>query len=314
MNQVDWKTPLLILIPGTLWGMAFILTEVALETIPPFTLTFWRGILTSGSLLGLMYYVGGRLPRGWHEWWPYVVMGALNNGIPFVLTTWGQVYIESGRATILVSTMPLFTVILAHFFTTDEKLNRFRSVGIALGLVGVLTLIGPSALNGDGGPLWAQTVVIISALSYAAAAIFSRFYLRARKSVSAHPLASLMEISAAQYSSSTLMLMPLSLLFDRPWGLQPSAASLGALVALATVFTVTAVLIYFYLIQTAGAGLASTSVYLIPINGVVWGALLLGELITWRTVLALLLILIGVIIANRKPRMAVIAPTPAAAD
>lgn len=314
MNKATWKIPLLILIPGTLWGLAFIFTEIALETIPPFTLTFWRGLLTSGCLLGLMYFVGGRLPKGWQEWWPYVVMGALNNAIPFVLTSWGQVYIDSGRATILVSTMPLFTVVLAHFFTADEKLNRFRIVGIGLGLIGVLVLIGPSALTGDGGPLWAQTIVIVSAFSYALAAIFSRFYLRERKSVSKHPLAPLMEVSAAQYSSSTLMMMPLSLLFDRPWALQPSTASLAALVALATVMTVTAVLIYFYLIQTVGAGVASTAVYLIPINGIIWGALILGEQITSRSIFALLLILGGVIIANRKPRLRRLKTVPATAD
>jgi drug/metabolite transporter (DMT)-like permease len=127
----NWKNTLLLFIPSTLWGVSFLLTEIILETIPPFTLTAWRNLIAIVPFLGLLHLVNGKLPRTWAGWWPYIIIGLFNNALPFVLVAWGQLYIESGLATILLSTMPLFTIILAHFSIADERMTRDKFIGVS---------------------------------------------------------------------------------------------------------------------------------------------------------------------------------------
>ena len=136
----NWKNIFLLFVPGTLWGVSFLFVEIILETIPPFTLTVSRNMIAVIPLLLALYLLGGRLPRSGQGWQPYLVLGIFNNAIPYALITWGQVHIDSGLATILISTMPLFTILLAQFFIADERLTRTKFFGIGLGLVGVLVL------------------------------------------------------------------------------------------------------------------------------------------------------------------------------
>lgn len=294
------RLPLLLLIPGTLWGLSFLATEIVLETIPPITLGLGRSLIAGIPLLLALYAVGGRLPTTLKRWWPYFVLGQLNNSIPVVLASWGQLTIDSGLATILVSLNPLFTIVLAHFLTQDEHLNRRKITGIALGLVGVIVLVGPSALSGLGIDLWAQLAVIGAALSYAMASIYARSHLRQQ---SEGIWVSIIKLTGAQYVMSTLTLLPFSLWIDRAFTLQPSGASLLGLLALAWPITLGAVVFYYYVIDRAGSSYASITVYLIPIVGVFAGAIFLGEKITWQALAALGLILGGIAIVNNLDRL-----------
>ncbi len=303
-SSTNWKQILLLFIPGTLWGSAFMLNEIILETIPPFTLTAWRNVIAILLMIVILYLVGGRLPRSWRGWLPYFGLGFFNVAFPFVLISWGQLYIDSGLAAILVSTMPLFTIILAHFITADERLTVEKLIGIGLGLVGIVALIGPGALRGLGANIWAQLAILGAALSYALGGIFMRRFLRIRRfTQQTQPQTKsqwtfLVETTTAQFITATLFVLPGSLFFEQPWNLQPSSASLAALVAAAWLLTITPVLIYYYLIDVAGVTFASTVLYLIPINAVFWGALILNEPLTWNAIAALILILTGIAIIN----------------
>lgn len=296
---------LLLLIPGTLWGISFLVQEIILQTIPPITLTTGRALLAGIPLLVALYAFGGRLPSTRQTWWPYIVLGFLNNSVPFVLINWGQLYIDSSLATILTSLMPLFTVVLAHFFSVGEQLDRHKGFGVALGLLGILVLVGPSALRGVGANLWGQLAIIAAAFSYASAGIYARNHLQQRAQ---SRLNSILELMGCQYLTSSISLLPLLLLIDRPWTLQPSMESVIGLLVLGWVITIGGVMIYYYIIDVAGASVASTTVYLIPINGVFWGALILNEKITWQAILALGLILCGIALVNgvgrKKPALA----------
>ncbi|MCZ6863596.1 MAG: DMT family transporter, partial [Alphaproteobacteria bacterium] len=145
MGTREW---FMLVVLSLLWGGAFFFTEVALDGFEPLTLVFGRVSLAAIVLLAYLYATGTRMPIERGVWVGFFVMGGLNNLIPFSLIVWGQTQIDSGLASILNATTPLFTVILAHFLTADEKLTRGRIFGIGLGFLGVATLIGPEALLG----------------------------------------------------------------------------------------------------------------------------------------------------------------------
>jgi len=212
---------------SVLWGGSFFFVEVALEELGPLTVVTGRVGLAAAALVGLVYLGGGRMPLTPRLWGAFLVMGALNNLIPFSLIAWGQVHIDSGLASILNATTPLFTVVLAHFLTAEERLTPGRLAGVLLGLCGVAVLIGPEALAGLGLAGLGQVAVLAAALSYAFAGIFGRCFKGLPPAVAA----------AGMLSATTVMILPLALVVERPWSLSPSGETLGAMLGLALLST-----------------------------------------------------------------------------
>lgn len=298
MTQPSWKQIALLFVPGVLWGGSFVLTEVVLETIPPISYTMLRNLITAVALIFILYRQNGRLQSTPRAWLTYFVIGFFNNALPFTLINWGQLTIDSGLASILVSTMPFFTILLAHFFTNDERLTPRKLVGIGLGLLGIVVLIGPAALSGLGQNMWGQVAVTAASVSYAIGAILSRSYLQAPRLQAMPPQVRSLEIVAGQYAATAVLLILLAFTFENPLTLHPSLRSINALLISALPVTITAVLVYYYLIGTIGASFSALSIYIIPIAGVLLGSLLLAEPITPQVVAALVLILLGVAIVN----------------
>ncbi len=293
----NWKNTLLLFIPGTLWGGSFWITKIVLHTFPPFTLTALRNLISALAMVILLYLQGGRLPQSWRGWRPLFIIGFFNNALPFALITWGQVYIDSGLASILVSTMPLFSIVLAHFLTTDEKLTSHKFGGVLLGFSGILVLIGPISRQSTGNHGWAYLAIIVAALCYSIGGLFVKRLMQKSHLIYGRNL-SVNEIATGQFISSTFFLFPLSVLLEQPWHIQPNFNAIMALLALALPISIIAMQIYYHLIDASGASYAALTVYLIPINGVFWGGLILHEPITWQVVLATALILSGIAIVN----------------
>ncbi len=299
----SWKNILILLIPGTLWGSAFWITEVALTTIPPFTLTAVRNLIAASAMTLLLLLRGGKLPQNWQQWRPLFLIGLLNNALPFALTTWSQVYLDSGLAAILLATMPLFSVILAHFLVSGERLSGPKISGVLMGSIGILILVGPSVWQNAGLHGWAQLAVVTAAFVYAMGGILVKWLLqRSEYEEGNGRYLSTSEIVTGQFIASTFFLIPLSFLLEQPWTVRPSSNSIIALLVLSLPITIIAMQVYYYLIKTSGPGYAAITVYLIPINGVFWGSILLNEPISWQAILALLLILGGISVANRTFR------------
>lgn len=296
-SSLNWRMLALLLIPGTLWGISFVFNEYVLRTIPPLTMTMTRSAIAMVPLGGVFLARGGKLPTSASGWLPYLILGTFNNTLPFALIAWGQLQLDPGLATILTSLMPLFTAIFAHFFTESERLNRTKTFGVMLGFVGVVMLVGPTALEGLTLNFWSQLAILGSSVSYAGAAIYARKHLA--RSADSSRMTAILQLISLQYLMSSLTLFPFVLMVDRPWHLQPSPASIGALLVIALPITLGATFIYYYLIDRLGASIAATTIYLIPINGVLWGALLLGERVSLLAILALVIILVGVAIVNR---------------
>jgi len=267
MDASEWG---MLVALSLLWGGSFFFIGIAVKELPPVTIVTLRVSLAATALLIVCRIMGLHLPRQWAVWRAFFGMGLLNNIIPFCLIVWGQTHIASGLASILNATTPLFTVIVAHFLTADEKMTGNKLAGVLIGFAGVATMIGPSAFGGAISGLWGQIAILGAAISYSFAGIFGRRF----KAMGVPPLMT----ATGQISSSTLMLIPAALLIDKPWTLaMPSLGTWGALIGIALLSTALAYLIFFRILATAGATNLALVTFLIPVSAILLGSLILGE-------------------------------------
>jgi drug/metabolite transporter (DMT)-like permease len=281
MGATEW---LLLIALSIVWGCSFLLAEVALEEARPLTLVLGRVSAAALVLLAVVYACGHRMPYGWRAWRPFVVMGALNNVLPFSLIFWGQLEITGGLASILNATTPLSTVLLAHFLTRDERITPARLAGVALGIAGVVVMVGPAALHGLGLHLLAQIAVLVAAFSYALSGVYGRRFHRQPPLVTA----------AGMLSASALMMLPIALLVDRPWNAPlPGPATFAAILGLAVLCTALAYIIYFRILATAGATNLLLVTFLSPVTAILVGGVLLGERLDPEHFLGMALIGLG---------------------
>jgi len=281
MGPADWGT---LTVLAVLWGGSFFFGELALESLPPFTIVLGRTLLGAVVLLLVVRLRGLRMPRSWAIWWPLLVLAVFNSALPFSLIVWGQTRIDGGLAAVLNATAPLFSVMLAHRMTRDERLSVSKLVGVVAGLLGVAVMMGLDALAGARLDLLAQLGPVLAALCYAWSGIY------ARRLSELHPLV----LAAGQCGLTAVVMLPVSLLVDRPWTLPtPSLTSLAAVVGLALLCTALAYLLYFRLLAQVGATNVILVTYLIPISAIGLGALFLGERMTPHQLAGMVLIASG---------------------
>jgi drug/metabolite transporter (DMT)-like permease len=267
MTAAEWA---MLLALSVLWGGSFFFTGIAVKELPPLTIVVLRVGLAAAMLYATLRVLGVRMPREATTWAAFLGMGLLNNVIPFCLIVWGQTHIASGLAAIINATTPLFTVVVAHALTADEKMSANRLAGVAVGFIGVALMIGPDALAGIGADVLAQLAVLAAALSYAFAGVFGRRFAR----MGVAPLAT----ATGQVTASAAMLVPVALLVDRPWTLaMPSASVWAATLGIAALSTALGYVLYFRILATAGATNLLLVTFLIPVSAIVLGSLVLGE-------------------------------------
>ncbi len=267
MSLLEWS---LLITLSVLWGGSFFFNGVAVRELPPLTLVFLRVGLAAILLNLVLLATGQRLPRERRAWAAFFGMGFLNNALPFTLIVWGQKEIASGLAAILNATTPLFTVLVAHAFTHDEKLSSGRVAGVAIGFAGVVVMIGPAALEGVQLTVLAQLACLAGALSYAFAGVYGRRF----RALGVSP----MMTATGQVTASTAMLIPVVAMIDQPWTLVfPSMAVWSAVFGVATLSTALGYILYFRILATAGATNLLLVTFLIPVSAILLGSLVLGE-------------------------------------
>lgn len=267
MTLNDWG---LLVALSVLWGGSFLFIGIAVRELPPLTIVALRVLLASLALGGAAWLLGLAMPRRREVWLAFFGMGLLNNLIPFCLIVWGQTQIASGLASILNATTPLFTVLIAHALTDDEKMTGNRLAGVIVGFAGVAAMIGPAAFAGSGSGVLPQLAVLGAAISYGFAGIFGRRFKR----MGVAPILT----ATGQLTASTLMLVPVALLADRPWLLPPpSPTTWGAIVGLALLSSALAYVIFFRILAAAGATNIALVTFLIPVSAILLGSLVLGE-------------------------------------
>ena len=289
-----------------LWGMSFLFYDMALDGLSPLAIVFGRCGVAAVFLLVLLRVTGTQLPRSPRLWLALIVMGLLNNALPFFLIVSGQSQpgFHGGMSSIFNSTVPLFTVIIAQFFLADERITPPKIVGILLGMAGVTVMLARDAFSGDGGLLIGGSFVLMAAFSYGVAGVW------ARRFGGVPP----MQIAAGQQISATAWMVLPVFLIDQPWTYSESVplSSWGAIVGLGVFATGIAYVLFFRILRTAGATNVSLVTLLIPVWAILFNATLRqGTLAFWETItlaqwVGMALIALGLAVLNKwiaLPRM-----------
>jgi drug/metabolite transporter (DMT)-like permease len=280
---------LLLLILGTIWGASYLFIKIIVAEVPVFTLVAGRLTLAALAMWLILRLRGSSTPRRRRMWRAYAVLGFMGLAVPYCLISWGEQYISSGLASLLQATTPIFTVILAHFLTDDEPITMTKSIGVIIGFVGVGILMLPDLRRGLQANLLGQLAIVGSSLCYAGTAIYARSWLRGQP-----PLVS----ASGQLTMGMVYILPASLLIDRPFDLSLSLPALASWLVLTILGTVVAYVIYFTLIDRSSATFVTMVTYIIPVNGLLLGALVLNESLDVTMLGSLALILLGVLLVR----------------
>jgi drug/metabolite transporter (DMT)-like permease len=285
MNTREWAMLLLL---AVLWGGSFFFTAVALRELPAMTIVLLRVLLASLALFAVITMMGIRLPRDKGAWLAFAQMALLNNVIPFTLLVWGQTRVASGAASILVATTPIFTVVMAHYFTTDEKMTTARGAGVVFGVIGVFAMLGSASLSSLGGSFIGELSIVGAAFAYAVSSVFARRFNK----LGIAPLAT----ATGLLTCSTFMLFPIALIVDRPWNLSwPGHEVVLAVTGFALLSTALAYILYFRIVATAGATNLMLVTFLMPVTAILLGVTVLHETLEPRHIAGMALIAIGLL-------------------
>ena len=284
MGAADWAA---LLVLSGLWSCSFFFYKVLVGAMPPFTVVFGR-VLIASLVLGLVLRMRHEaLPRDPAQWRAFLIMGLLNNVIPFSLIVYGETRVASGLASILNATTPMFTALVAHLFTASERMTPTKAAGVVIGFLGVAVMVGPDAFSASGSSdLPGQAACILAAVSYGIAGVYGRRF----RGLSPLPVAT------GQLVGSTVLMLPLCLLADRPWMLpMPGPGIWAALLGLAVPSTALAYLLFFRVLGRAGATNVSLVTLLVPIGAVLIGAFALGERLAPQAFAGMVLIGVGLL-------------------
>ncbi|HWM47377.1 MAG TPA: EamA family transporter [Xanthobacteraceae bacterium] len=282
----------LLLLLATVWGASYTFIKLGVASIPPVTLIASRTVIAGAVLLAIMAAKGVAMPRDGQTWRRFLIQAAINSAIPFTLIAWAEKTVDASLATILNSTSPIFTFLLTLTMTRHEPATLAKLFGVAMGLLGICLVIGVDALGGLGHNVAAQLAIVFATICYAGAAVFGRHFR------GLHPLVP----AAGSMICGAALLIPFSLILEKPWTLMPSASSIAALLGLALISTAFAFVLYFRLIQTLGSIGVTAQAYLrVPI-GVLLGVVFLGESLSVAAAIGLVCIVLGVAAMVRQPK------------
>ena len=284
-HTMSFKVWAMLIILSVLWGGSFFFVGVAVNELPPFTIVTLRVAIAAIILWGIAFILGHRPPKQMNVWISFFAIGLLNNVVPFVLIAWGQTQVASGIASILNAATPIFTVIIAGIMLPDERPSILKIIGAGIGLTGVVVMIGVPTFGGEG-KLLAQIAIVIATISYAFAGVYGRRF----KSMKINPIIT----AAGQVTASTFILIPVTLFIDGPVNVQDiNTNTWGAVICLAIFSTAIAYVLYFRILELAGATNLLLVTMLIPISAILLGSLFLNESLTAIHFLGMGLIALG---------------------
>jgi len=288
---VDLTSALLLLGLAIVWGGSFFFAEIALTEVPPLTITLHRIFWAIPALLLVVWWLEISIPRSINTWFCYLVMGALNNAIPFSLIFWGQVTLGSGLASILNGTTAVFGAVVASIFLIDEPLTSRKIVGAVFGLLGVAVIMGIDALINFDLRNLAQLAVLGAALSYSFAGVWGKRYL------SEHP--PLMN-ALGMLTGAAVLMIPITLLTDGAPDLTLSTKVWASLIAIALLSTALAYLLYFKILLRAGSANLMLVTLLIPPVAVSLSIAFLDEQLGYDALAGFALIAVGLAITDGR--------------
>ena len=276
-----------------LWGGSYLFMKLAVLTVPLFTIVLGRVSIAALALLIVITISGTGIPKGRRIWLAFFGMGIFNNVIPMSLIVFSQNSISVGLASILNSITPLFTILVAHMTTNDERLTFRKLVGISFGIMGVVMLMGPELVDNFGVAALGEWACLGAALSYACAHTFGRRFVQ----LGTKP----MQTAFGQVVASTVILAPLVIVVDQPWTISdPGFLPVLSILALGLFCTALAYVIYFQILAQSGATAIALVTFMIPPSAILMGWLALGEQISSQDFLGMSLIGVGLFSVNRQ--------------
>lgn len=295
MDAKDWAMLLLL---SFLWGGSFFLIGVIVGELPPLTIVTLRVGIAAIVLWAVLLIKGYDVPKSFKLWRAFLMLGLLNNAIPFSLIVWGQNHIGAGLAAIINASTPLFTVLIAGGFLVDEYITAQKVIGVVMGLFGVAVLIGADALAELGLNMslttLAQLAIMGAAISYGCASVFGRRF----KALGVSPFST----AVGQVTAATIILLPMSYLIERPDQLaNPSLETWLAVVCLGVFCTALGYLLYFRILASSGATNVALVTFLVPVTATFLGWLILGEQFHGRYVIGMVLIGLGLAAIDGRP-------------
>ena len=282
----------LLILLSIIWGSSFFNIKIATYSYDPITLALVRVIFASIPLLLICKLKKIKIEAFKENWKWYALIGLFNIAIPFVLIAIGTAKINSYLAAILMSTTPLSGSILAHFFTKDEKLSFYKSTGVLIGFSGIILLFFDKVIINSENYIYAL-ITILGSTFYCIGGLLT-LKLKNKKNEN---------VTTSTTLWSVLFLLPFSLILESPWNSEPTLASTMSLLYLGVIATGFAWLIRFRILTVNGLVFQTQVAYLIPIFGIIFGYFLMNEIITWRVLVSLVIILIGIYIFKRNNKL-----------
>ena len=280
---------LLLTVLGIIWGSSFFNIKIATYSYEAFTLALLRVIFASIPLVLLCKIKNIKIEAFSKNWKPYALIGLCNIAIPFTLIAIGTSQINSYLAAMLMSTTPMSGSILAHFFTKDEKITFLKSVGVLVGFAGIIFLFFDDLIINKNNYLYVL-ITILGSTFYSIGGILT---LKLKNKGNEN-------VTTSTTLWSIIFLFPLAIIFEKPWLLSPSLDSTISLLYLGVVATGLAWLIRFRILTVNGLVFQTQVAYLIPIFGVMFGYFLMDEIITWRVLISLIIIILGIYIVKKN--------------
>jgi len=279
---------------GMIWGSSFLWIKIAVQEMGPITLVAYRVLF--GLLFGVVVILFQRAAwsSGFKQWRPLFVLGLTNIAIPFFLISWGEKVIDSGVASILDATVPLFTILVAHFLLHDDKMTVPKVLGLLMGFAGVVVLMSKD-IGESSGSLLGQAAVIVASVFYAASSIIARKYTEDTPAIfrSVGPLV-----------SATAVMWLAAIFIEAPVKVPNLSIIWIALLWLGILGSGFAFILLYYLIHEIGPTRATMVTYLFPLGGVTLGVLFLHEQLTWQVLTGAILIILSLVVANWQPKQA----------
>ena len=282
----------LLVLLALIWGSAFFNIKIATYTYDTFTLVFVRVFFATVPLVLWCFYKKIKIMAFSKDWKIYAIVGLVNISLPFLLIAYGTDKVQSYLSAILMSSTPLSGTILAHFFTSNEKFNLIKGIGVIIGFLGVAILFFDKIVISDSNLIYALIILFASTL-YVIGGIITLKFLKNKGTEN---------VTASTVIWSLISLLPFCL-YQEPWNnLNPSFESTLSLIYLGIFATGIAWMLRFHILITNGLFFQAQVAYLIPIFGVIFGYFLMDEIITWRVLISLIIIILSIYIVKKNNR------------
>jgi drug/metabolite transporter (DMT)-like permease len=278
---------------GAIWSSSFLWIKIAVQEVGPMTLVAFRSLFGLLFCIAVIFVQRVQWPRSFRSWLPLLFLGLTNIAIPFFLISWGEQSIDSAVASVLDATVPLFTILIAHFLLQDDKITLPKVLGLLVGFAGVVVLMMKDLFNSSTSSLLGQAAVLLASAFYAVSSVI------ARKTTEETP--GILRSAIPLIAASALM-WPSAMLFESPVEVPQLSITWIALLWLGVLGSGLAFVMAYYLIHEIGPTRMTMVTYLFPVGGVILGVSFLNEQLTWQLITGTLLVLISLVIANWEPR------------